>query len=107
MPGCAQMSEAATTDLDSRDLISPHEFASRSGLSIATVRRYLADGRLPSMQPGGPRCRVLIPVSALTQFAGKAGDRSLSRPLPVANATVPASAGRSLPGPAPRWLSQK
>ena len=46
-----------------RDLayLTPEEFAHLSGLSLSTVRRYLADGRLPKVQPGGPRCRVLIP----------------------------------------------
>jgi len=45
--------------------VSPKEFAVLSGLSLSTVRRYLADGRLPKIQPGGHRGRVLIPCDVL------------------------------------------
>ena len=45
--------------------VSPKEFAVFSGLSLSTVRRYLADGRLPKIQPGGHRGRVLIPCDVL------------------------------------------
>jgi hypothetical protein len=45
--------------------LSPVEFVARSGLSIATVRRYLDSGVLPKVQFGGRGCRICIPVSAL------------------------------------------
>ena len=45
--------------------LSPWEFSQQSGLSIASVRRYLRDGKLPFAQPGGPRGRILMPADAL------------------------------------------
>ena len=45
--------------------LSPAEFAREAQLSMATVRRRLKDGGIPSIQPGGPGCRVLIPREAL------------------------------------------
>lgn len=44
--------------------VTPAEYAARKRLSLATVRRYLAKGSIPSEQVG-PGCAVRIPVSAL------------------------------------------
>jgi excisionase family DNA binding protein len=92
------------------DSVSPKEFAARSGLSLSTVRRYLADGRLPSVQHGGRRCRVLIPLSILTQFSRKTTAECERQPvLPKhAPALAPPTSltAKSLPGPAPRWLAK-
>lgn len=57
---------------EGRTFLTPNEYARLSGLSMATVRRYLAAGHLPKYQPGGPRCRVLIPLHALEALAGPA-----------------------------------
>ena len=86
-----------------RETLSPLEFVAKSGLSLATVRRYLRDGRIPSFQPGGLRCRVLIPVSALEPYAQAAG--SVSRTArPNQPKVVPrAVSKRSRSGPKPRW----
>jgi excisionase family DNA binding protein len=84
-----------------REFLSPHEFASCSGLSLVTVRRYVDDGRLPAAQPGGHRCRVLIPRSALADFTKKiptAGRSSTKNITPTPTRKSPA-------GPAPRWLT--
>jgi hypothetical protein len=87
------------------EFISPTKFAEFSGLSLVTVRRYVADRRLPSIQPGGRRCRVLIPLSALDPFFlatnAKRG-RQHSLPDPSASVT-PLPMAKELPGPAPRW----
>ena len=91
--------------------VSPEEFAELSGLSSATVRRYLADGRLPKSQPGGRRCRVLIPVSALNPFAASAKsgvEEDANGNQDVAAPASPTSADSTSPlsrrGPPPRWL---
>ncbi len=55
------MSDIVPAAFCDREAVSPQEFVVLSGLSIATVRRYIAGGRLPCIQPGGRRCRVLIP----------------------------------------------
>src|SRR5262249_21980564 len=49
-----------------REFYTPQEYADRTGLHIRTVRKMIADGRIPTFQPGGPRSRVLIPVSSVT-----------------------------------------
>jgi hypothetical protein len=84
--------------------VSPQEFSDQSGLSIASVRRYLRDGKLPFVQPGGPRGRVLIPTDALARLAGD-GRGDTSPPTPAAS---PAGERRSeessrRPGPGPAW----
>lgn len=95
-----------------RRLFSPAEFAARSGLSLITVRRYLAEGKLPKYQPGGKRCRVMIPVSALSlplsldiqDQTGTVADEIPATELPQTNQT-PAS--DVIAGPPPRWMKRK
>jgi len=86
-----------------REFLSPQEFAALCGLALITVRRYLADGRLPSVQPGGHRCRVLIPRSALTLFV-KVGDVARVACRPSTKKSTPTPTRKSPAGPAPRWL---
>ena len=50
------------------EYFSTAEFISHSGLSRTTVCRYLDNGGLPKIQPGGKHCRVLIPRNALESF---------------------------------------
>jgi excisionase family DNA binding protein len=88
-----------------RDYISPHEFVAKSGLSLATVRRYVRDGRLPSKQPGGRRCRVLIPRSALEQFTALKPVSGPTKPNPSAP-TAAMHSNKPLPGPRAKWRSQ-
>ena len=97
------MSDKSTDEIV-REFLSPQEFASCSGLSLVTVRRYLADGRLPAVQPGGRRCRVLIPRSALNLFT-KVSDvaRAARRPPSQKPTAIPTR--KSPAGPAPRWLA--
>jgi hypothetical protein len=90
--------------MTSSNHVSPQEFSDPSGLSIASVRRYMRDGKLPFVQPGGPRGRVLIPTDALARLA--AHDRGdTSPPTPD---TSPAGERRSdgssrRPGLGPAW----
>src|SRR5258708_16574992 len=49
-----------------REFYTPREYGERTGLHLRTVRKMIASGRIPTFQPGGPRSRVLIPVSSLT-----------------------------------------
>ena len=94
-----------------REVVTPQEYSQLTGISMSTVRRYLADGRLPKLQPGGPRCRVLIPRWALFAIpvdephAPEGG--IAQRPCPK-EAEEPADiATRTLPGPRPRWRQQR
>jgi hypothetical protein len=84
--------------------VSPQEFSDQSGLSIASVRRYLRDGKLPFVQPGGPRGRVLIPTDALARLA----IHGWGSPCPPNPDTSPAGERRSegssrRSGPGPAW----
>lgn len=80
--------------------LSPQQFSDSSGLSIATVRRYLRDGKLPFVQPGGPRGRLLIPSDALARLAvDRAGGPD--PPPPAAEGRTEESSQR--PGPVPAW----
>src|SRR5690348_3372943 len=45
--------------------LSPKEFSELSGLSLATIHRYIKNGKLPYRQPAGPRGRILIPAEVL------------------------------------------
>ena len=102
------MSDSSTGDVANRDYLSPHEFVARSGLSSATVRRYLRDGHLPSAQPGGPRCRVLIPVTVLKSFlAAKqvAGPNGTDRSSTVTKSAY--ASNKPLPGPTAKWRQNK
>jgi hypothetical protein len=86
-----------------RRYLSPQEFSRLSGLSLATVHRYLRSGKLPCRQPGGHRGRILISADALEADSG-AGAPDLTSTGPV-DAPRPAPATR-LSGPRPRWARQ-
>ena len=88
------------------EYLTPDDFAQVSGLSISTVRRYLDDDRLPKIQPGGKRCRVLIPRHALDFL------KPIEQQQPEVSsdeADAPANADDEQPkaapqsGPQPRW----
>lgn len=86
--------------LPGESYLTVERFADLSGFSVSTVRRYLRAGKLPKLQPGGPRSRVVIPISALA--------RATLAPLADTQAKdgmvkVPPSTNRKLAGPPPRW----
>lgn len=99
-------STAAHAGPEHRCGLTPKEFAERTGLSPATVQRYLADGRLPKYQPGGKRSRVLIPWHALDGLilTVQSSDRSDDKPTskPDADTKPP-----GMPGPRPRWQRRR
>jgi len=83
------------------DFLSVRDFCSLSGLSAATVRRYLRDGKLPHVQVT-ERHRILIPRNALQSIPGTPAER----PPPDAH-RVPTNGGRPvrLSGRAPNWMA--
>lgn len=90
-----------------REYVSPREFVAQSGVSLPTVRRYLRNGRLPFIQPGGPHCRVLIPRSALKRFGTVIAVTSTSEANQSPSVAAPPSVRRKpLPGPNAKWRSQ-
>ncbi len=88
--------------------LSPQEFGQLSGLSLATVHRYLKRGCLPYRQPSGRRGRILIPRDALdltTSTGLRPGDDTLPPSSLSATSSSPDIPGR-LSGTAPRWSKQ-
>jgi hypothetical protein len=99
-----------------RNYLTKREFVERSGLSPATVQRYVRDGRIPYFQPGGRGGKLLFPPDAIEAAAGS----SPAGPAPHADAprtardgrpagpaagpaADPAAVHRPLRGPRPRW----
>src|SRR5262249_18353256 len=93
------------TDVES-DWLSPDEYGRRARLSIATVRRYLASGLLPKYQPGGHRCAIRIPASALNPHTLTQDQESPSK-LSAGSASPGLAKASELPGPAPRWKRRR
>src|SRR4051794_8036102 len=86
--------------------LSPQEFSRLSGLSLATVHRYLRKGKLPHRQPGGRRTRILIPVDALEPRAGDTPAQVTAEACaapPPSPETPDVSTSTRLPGPRPQW----
>src|SRR5690348_4366539 len=95
-------------DTTPKRFLSPRGFSELSGLSLATVRRYIKNGKLPYRQPAGRRGRILIPADALAAVsrtdAPVRQDRAPNSTLPPHPQTTAHSP--PLPGPRPRWTRQ-
>lgn len=96
-----------------QEYVSPIEFGKIAGLSLATVRRYVKEGRLPSLQPGGKRCRVLIPRSALGIDSSRADGLAATSGTDLDDADGQSAFEariandehvHDLSGPKPRWM---
>lgn len=72
------------------------ELAARTTFSVSTLRRLVKAGRLVPHQPGGPRHRMVFPVSAIEQVRPSAP--SVAAPPPA----HPPAAEPSR-GPHPLW----
>lgn len=93
------------SELSSKDLLSPQEFASFTGMSLATVHRYLKAGTLPKIQVGGKRHRVLIPLNALQHVTAGCDKKPVFETSDSPKPETPtAKAPRR--GRPPRWLSK-
>jgi hypothetical protein len=94
-----------TGELPARGYLSPQEFSGLSGLSLATVHRYLREGRLPYRQPAGHRGRILIPADALELV--HPATSSDERPQAPEVRSTPERAQAATParpsGPRPKW----
>lgn len=81
--------------------LTPKEFAALTRRGIATIRRYLARGRLPKAQPGGKGCGIRIPRSALTSFLQQ------SENAPSVDAEHHSNPKGSIRrGPRPKWQAR-
>ncbi len=98
------MSGQANNDLSTKEFLSPAEYSRFTGLSLATVNRYLADGRLSKFQPGGKKGRVLIPRPKLTDTATLATTSAMPSPSAPAE---PQTITRVQSGAGPRWMARR
>ncbi|QDT03116.1 hypothetical protein K227x_14960 [Rubripirellula lacrimiformis] len=82
------------------EYVLPQQFAAQAGISLSTVHRYLASGRLTKIQRGGKNSRVWIPVQELSSL-----DESSVGVASVVDAIaeMPARKRTSLPGRTPEW----
>jgi hypothetical protein len=91
-----------------KEFLDVQEFSAATGLSVATVRRYLRKGHVHFVQPAGPRGRILIPSSALACL-----QPNLKSVIAMNGINDAATEGQPsnhddvsterLPGPQPRW----
>jgi hypothetical protein len=54
---------------DSTEYVDLKELSRRSPLSISTLRRYVAEGKIEAFQPGGPGSKLLFRPDALERLA--------------------------------------
>jgi hypothetical protein len=104
-----QMAGSTTPDgTTPKSYLSPGEFSRFSGLSLASVHRYLKNGRLPYRQPGGPRGRILIPAGALETGPDLGSPAHPEQARDPASPTQVEAAARCSPlsGPRPKWTRQ-
>ena len=95
----------AAQGMDARRYLSVQEFKQLSGLSLATIHRYLKSGKLPFRQPAGPRSRVLIPTDALDILC-RSTQPPITPPLATDADLTPdrdATNDPPLSGPRPKW----
>lgn len=72
-------------------LLTISELSTQSRLSVSQLRRLVKAGRIPFLQPGGPRGKLLFPSDALLKNA---------EPSKQASSTLPV---RPKSGMKPKW----
>jgi excisionase family DNA binding protein len=89
--------------------LSIAEFARLARLSISTIRRYMKAGKLPYVQIGGPRSRVLFAADVLDHFVSQSSLTSShieeAASSPSCEAARQDNAPKQIPGPCPKWLN--
>ena len=76
------------------------ELSSRSSLSVTTLRRYVRNGRIKAIQPGGPGAKLLFLPDALERTVRS--DKTLDQ----SNTTPSSSQPETLPGRRPGWKNR-
>lgn len=89
--------------MQQRTLLTPKEFEQHVPWSIATIRRRLKAGVLPSIQSGGPGTAWLIDLDAFHESLSAADSETSDASSSDASEVDPDDAGK-LSGPVPQWL---
>jgi hypothetical protein len=83
--------------------LTPDEFRSETGFSMATVRRLLADGLIRKIQ-FRPRGRILIPASELTARADQDFKNDfVDHRKDESSSSSDTTTTERLPGPPAKW----
>ena len=78
-----------------KSYIDIHQLTTRTGLSVATIHRLKAQGKIPFFQPAGKGGKLLFPPDALERAPG---------PTPPAAQLGSSEPQGRLSGPAPAWM---
>jgi hypothetical protein len=93
------------------EYVSPKEFAILYRISLSTVRRYLGGGKLPKIQFGGHRCRVLIPRDAGNGLRAVTVNSEECSVTPSTTSRTdskdPEQEKHRRHGPAPKWTKRR
>src|SRR4051812_14364263 len=82
------------TPTDPKQYLDIRELSARTGVSVTTLRRYVKEGKIEALQPGGRGGKLLFRLNALERLA------------PRTSASPPAGAGPNrLSGRQPAWMN--
>lgn len=87
-----QWTMAGFSQFPEPQLLTIQEFSERTPLSVSQIRRLVKAGRIPYLQPGGPRGKLLFAPDALSQ---QRNETTTAQPVPP-----PPGSGRR-----PEWMN--
>ena len=87
-----------------RTCLSYEELSVQTGLSLSTLRRRVKEGKLPCIQPGGRRTRIVFPVDVVERLLQHASNSSETATVPPAPKPARPAANPTHHGPRPKWL---
>lgn len=94
------------SDGKTRQTLTIEELERLSGLSLSTLRRRIADGSLPVIQPGGHRTRMaFLPnvLELLSQPRRRVSDPASAETFKVATPPPQEKGEKPISGPLPKW----
>jgi len=100
------------SDGTTRQTLTIEELERISGLSVSTLRRRIADGSLPVIQPGGHRTRMAFLRNVLEllsqpcrRIPEPASAETLEQPAPAQDKAEKPNSGpdKPIPGRRPKW----
>lgn len=96
------MGKNIVTDTSQKTYLSIEEFSECTGLSPSTIRRRIADGKIPIWQPGGTGTRLLILNDFLNRESSQINPESREATAPVSR-----KSREKLAGPVPKWRQKQ
>lgn len=90
-----------------RACLSYEEVSARTGLSLSTLRRRVKEGKLPFIQPGGRRTRIVFPLDVIERLLQAADTSSSPKHAVQQPISVPVRKVTVSRGPRPKWLQTR